>query len=95
MIMCMIEPAVMTHMRRGKRLLPVGAGLVGWVDLVEVVHADDAHERTERQGPHAVLGLAATEAPQPRTEAEEELGGLHPGPLGGREVAHLVEEDRR
>ena len=33
-------------------------------DLVEVVHPDDPHERAERQRAHAVLGLAAAEAPQ-------------------------------
>jgi hypothetical protein len=33
------------------------------------------------------------EAPQPRTEADEELCRLHAGRPGGDEVAELVEED--
>ena len=45
-------------------------------------------------GLHAVLGLAAPEAPEPRPEAEEELGGLHARSAGGDVVAELVEEDR-
>ena len=87
MSMCISDPAVITSMPARERLLAVRAGLVLRRHLVEVVHADDAHERAERQGPHAVLGLAAAEAPQAGTEAEEELGGLHPGHPGRDEVA--------
>ncbi len=78
----------------GIRLLPVGPRLVGRRHLVEVVHADDPHERSERQQAHAVLGLAAVEAPQPRPEADEELRRLHARHPGGDEVAELVEEHR-
>ncbi len=74
--------------------LAVRPCLVGRLDVVHPVHADDAHERAERNRPDAVLGLAATEAPQARTEEQEELGGLHAGPLGGGEVAEFVQEDR-
>ena len=41
----------------------------------------------------AVLGLAATERPQARPEADEELGGLHARAAGGDEVPGLVEHD--
>ena len=57
--------------------LPVGARLVGGVDLFEAAHPDDAHVAAERERLHAVLGLAALERPQPRSEPEEELGDLH------------------
>ena len=75
-------------------LLPIGARLVGGIDLVEVVHPDDAHEGAERQQAHAVLGLAALEAPQARPEADEELGDLHARRPGGEVVTGLVQEDR-
>jgi hypothetical protein len=74
--------------------LTVGAVLVGLRHLVHVVHADDAHEGAEWKRPHPVLGVTAPEAPQARSEADEELGRLHPGPPGGHEVPQLVEEDR-
>ncbi|MEZ5247698.1 MAG: hypothetical protein R2713_00315 [Ilumatobacteraceae bacterium] len=74
-------------------LVPVGLRLVGGIDLVEVVHADDPHERTERQQTDAVLRLAPTEAPQLRAHEQEELGGLHARPSGRDEVTDLVQED--
>ena len=71
--------------------LPVGARLVGRVDLFEVAHADDAHVPTERQRLDAVLGLAAPERPEARAETEEELGDLHPGALCHDVVARFVQ----
>ena len=76
----------------GIRLLPVRPRFVGRWHVVEVVHPDDPHEGAERQQAHAVLGLAAVEAPQPGPEPDEELGGLHAGEPGGDEVTELVEE---
>ena len=74
-------------------LIPVRPGLVSRIDLVEVVHADDPHERADRIRTDAVLGLATPEAPQLRAHEEEELCRLHPGPSGGHEVTELVQED--
>jgi hypothetical protein len=75
------------------RLGPVGPLLVGGVDLLHVAHADDADVAARRDGLDAVLGLAPAERPQPRPEAQEELGDLHARPFGHDEMAELVEHD--
>ena len=46
-------------------------------------------------GADPVLGLAASHADQLRGEEEEEALHPHPGRLGGREVAELVQDDQR
>ena len=74
-----------------ERLLPVGAGLVGGVDLLEVAHPEDADVPADRDGLDPVLGLAAFDGPEAGPEAEEVLADLHPRPLGGDEVAELVQ----
>ena len=90
---CIAEPADGDRHALGIALLAVGARLVLGRHLVEVVHPDDAHVRAGGDGLDAVLGLASLERPQPRTEAEEELGDLHARLLGGDVVTELVEDD--
>ena len=75
------------------RLLPEGSGLVGGIDLFEVVHPDDLDVGAGGYQLEAVEGLASAKRPQRGAEAQEEFGGLHAGPLGRDEVAELVEED--
>src|SRR5207302_3485507 len=76
-----------------ERLGAVRAFLVGGVNLIEVVHADDLHVGAGRYRLDAVLRLAALEGPDARTEPEEELRDLHARRLGGEVVAELVQED--
>ena len=82
------------HQQAGvEGLLPVGAGLVLGVDLLEVGHARDLHVAPQREGLDPVLGLAPSERPQARPEPEEVFGHLHPAPLGRQQVAELVDHD--
>jgi hypothetical protein len=76
-----------------ERLLAVGARFVGGIDRLDVVHPDDLHVGAGRDGLDAVFGLATVGGPDAGTEAQEELGGLHAGPLGHDEVAELVQGD--
>ena len=71
--------------------LAEGAAFVVGVDLFEVAHPDDAHVAAGGDRLHAVFGLTAAERPQAGPEAHEELGDLHPRPLGGPVVARFVE----
>ena len=80
---------------RPERLLSVGAGLVGGIDLLEVVHPDDADVGAGRDGLHPELGLTAAERPDLRSEPDEELGRLHARPSRRQVVAELVQEDAR
>ena len=90
----MIDPAVMTSIRRGNVACRYVRASSADRHLVEVVHADDLHERAEREQADAVFGLAAVEAPEPGTEPDEELRGLHAGEPRRHEVAGLVQEHR-
>ena len=78
-----------------ERLVAIGTRLVARVDLLEVVHPDDAAVAAEGERLHPVLGLAPPHGPQPGTESDEELGHLHTGPLGRCEVAGLVQHDHQ
>ena len=77
------------------RLLAERPRLVGRVHVLQVGHPDDLDETTGRDGLDAVLGLALLARPDGPPEADEELGGLHAEQLGRREVARLMQHDRR
>jgi hypothetical protein len=77
----------------GRGLAAIGAVLVLGVDLLERVHPDDPDVGPGRDDLEAVLGLAALERPDARSEPDEELGDLHATPLGDQVVAELVQED--
>ncbi len=93
--MLTVTPASTTISRLRATLSTIGTGLVGRIDLLAVVHADDPDVAAERQRLHAVLRLAATERPDSRPEAEEELADLHARAPGGDVVTGLVEHDHR
>ena len=76
-----------------QRRLAVGAGLVGRVDLLQIVHAEDPAVAAERQGLDPVFRLAPPDRPQAGAEADEELGDLDARRLGRGVVAELVGDD--
>ena len=78
---------------RPERLRPVRPVFVLGIHLVDGAHPDDLDVGTERDRLDAVFGLTALERPDPGSEAEEELGDLHPGRLGREIVAGLVGDD--
>ena len=63
------------------------------MELLGAGHADDPAVATCGDCLDPVLGLAPSNRPQPRTEADEELGDFHAAALGGDEVAELVQDD--
>jgi hypothetical protein len=92
------DPGQHNDRLRPERLLPVGASEVGWTHLFKRIHPDDPNVATEGNQLDAVFRLSFTDRPQLRPEAEEELGRLHLGRLGGNEMPGLVghhEEDDR
>ena len=78
-----------------ERLLTVGARLVLGGHVFEHGEAGDPDVAPGRDGLDPVFGLAPPHRPQARTEADEVLGDLHARPLGGGEVAQLVQHDDR
>jgi hypothetical protein len=75
------------HHARSRVVPPSRLDLVG-------VHPGDLHEAAERQGPDAVLGLAALDADELRREEDEEALDPHPRGLRGDEVPELVDDDQ-
>ena len=87
----MTEPATSTTVRCQSGYRQNARSSSAGRDLLERGHPDDLDEAAGRDRLDAVLGLAATERPQGRAEAGEVLGGLHAEPLGGQQVAGLVQ----
>ena len=92
---CMADPAEPTMMPLAEGLLAVGPGLVLVGHVLEHGEPGDADVAPGRDGLDPVLGLAPPDRPQPGAEADEVLGDLHAGPLGGGEVAQLVQHHDR
>ena len=77
------------------RVAPHRPGLVLRRDVVVLRrHADDLAEAAERDALDAVLGLAALERPDGRSEADEVAADLHAEGLGGQHVTRLMQADR-
>ena len=76
-----------------RRLVAIGARLVGRVHLLDVGHTDYPAVPSQRQRLDAVGRLTPAHGPQPGPEPDEELAHLHARPLGRYEVPQLVQDD--